>query len=180
MALIVESGTGSATAESYASVAAADLYHSGRGSLGWVGGVADKEAALRRATVHIDSYGRLPTRMWPGTRTNGRAQALAWPRENVIDTDGVEIADDEIPIELVWATLEAAVRELKAPGSLSPDYVPGERVVSESVGPLSVTYAGATGSERSADAVRPTVPAIDALLANLLEVRSNTVTLSRG
>ena len=49
MALIVEDGNGIAGADSYATEAQADLYHEHRGNTAWYS-VADKEAALRKAT----------------------------------------------------------------------------------------------------------------------------------
>lgn len=165
MALVVEDGTGKADAESYVAVEDADAYHTARGNTAWTGATDTKEASLRRGRTVID--GRYQGR-WPGHRTNGRAQALDWPRRGVIDGDGNQIADDEIPSELIAASCEAALRELTAPGSLTPDTVPARLIKRESkgVGPLQKTleYADVNG----AAAARPVVTLIDEILAPIL------------
>lgn len=164
MALIVEDGTGMEDAQSFISVADADTYHVARGNQSWAGASTEqKEQALIRATSYIDAkYGR----RWAGSRTYGRDQALSWPRSDVIDGDGIEIEDDEIPREVRDATAEVALRELLSPGSLTPDVVPSERVVSETVGPISTKYADPGDA---VEAVTPQIPYVEQLLENLIE-----------
>lgn len=77
MALVVETGLGSLTADSYASVATADAYWAARpgpDATAWAAAqLADKEGALRSATEYLDREhlgGRTP--MIDG-------QGLAWP-----------------------------------------------------------------------------------------------------
>lgn len=113
---------GALTANSYASVAQADAYHSDRGNALWTGGATAKETALIRATQWID--GRYGSR-WNGTRWKLRDQALDWPRVYAFDRDGTIIDGDTIPPEVIYATCEAALRELTTPGILSPDLTPG-------------------------------------------------------
>ncbi|UYW34472.1 DnaT-like ssDNA-binding protein [Methylorubrum extorquens] len=160
MPLIVEDGTGRADAESYASVAQADEYHQKRGTAGWTGDEAAKEAALRRATDYLDGAYR--------TRWLGQAamleQSLAWPRAFVRD-ERAYLPSDAVPAAVVRACCEAALRELQSPGSLAPDLFPGERVVSETVGPLSVEYADGGGSDAGAP---PVLVAVDRILAPVL------------
>ena len=112
MALVIETGTGNVDADSYVSRQAfldycIDLY----------GQVVDDDASadtsLRRAASYMDSLA------WKGTKTNGRNQALAWPRSGVV-CDGETIPDDEIPREVKSAQFEFARAELAAPGVLSP------------------------------------------------------------
>lgn len=131
--LVVEDGSGRPDAESFASLAEADAYWLARGSpAAWVGLFQDqKEAALRRATEHLQAYsGR-----WRGLRVNA-GQALDWPRSGVV-VDGVTLAYDSLPVQLVRATCELAIKA--GSGSLMVDETAA--IKSEKVGPLEVTYA---------------------------------------
>lgn len=122
------------------------------------------EVLLRRGSAYIDGSYRS---RYPGRKTGGRAQVRDWPRTGARDASGESIAPDEIPIEVEQATYEAAIREHNAPGSLTPDYVATERVRSESVGPLSVTYADSSSSMSAQDAL-PVISQIDMILEPLL------------
>jgi hypothetical protein len=172
MAIVVEDGTGKADANSYGTLAEAYDYHAARGNSEWTDTPAspadpDQEAALVRATSYID--GRYGSR-FPGVKKNGRAQALAWPREDAIDNDGFDIEDDEVPSEVKKATFEAALRELASPGSLNPDVVMTDRVKSEKVDVIAIEYASSSSAEDSI----PVVNAIDDLLAVLVGSTSGT------
>lgn len=162
MALIVETGAGLPDAESWASVADADAYHLARGNAGWTGETATKEAALRRGTDYLEGLYRA---RWSG-RPAAIGQALGWPRAYVCASTGNGyLPSDKIPVALVRACCECALRELESPGSLAPDFVPGEIVTSETVGPLSTDYATAPGSPVDP---MPRLVAVDRLLAPLL------------
>lgn len=143
MALIVEDGTGMPDADSYLSVVAADAYHAAVGNAVWQPlPAADKEAALRRATQYLDT--RYRWRGEPLTTT----QALAWPRTSA-----------QWPVRrLQDATAELALRAAEQ-GSLYADEGPAA-VKSETVGPISVTYADAQRGQ-----VKFTI--VDDLLAGL-------------
>lgn len=117
MAFVVEDGTGLPNSTSYASVAFSDSHHSDRGQYAWTGAVSEKEAALIRATSFIER--RFRTR-FRGIRQS-RSQALSWPRNGAIDSDGYEYED--IPLILQQATAEYAMRALQY-GELSPDVPP--------------------------------------------------------
>lgn len=153
--------------DSYATVAEADAYHTNMGAADWVGVTAAKEAALRRATQWVDGRYR---RRFPGHRTLGRTQALEWPRSGLgysyygVDT----IAVDAIPIEVKSATMEAALREIVTPFSLSPDFVASQSVKREKVDVLETEYAGAM----TASSVMPILANVDAIMAGLLGVHS--------
>lgn len=127
----------------------ADAYAASRGRTSWVSAPssppATKEAALRRATD------------WAVGEFNGR-----WL---------VEFDADDAPDAVKYAITEGAIRELASPGSLAPDYVPGERVTSEKVGPLGVTYA----DPKNADDMLPVMRAIDGLLQGLIRPKSGTL-----
>lgn len=112
MTLIVEDGTGLATAESYLSVADATTYITNyvlsSGTWLTTATTAEKEKALRIASKYIDIQYHS---RWKGYRTND-AQALDWPRYEVYDADDYLIASDELPQRLLQATAEMAIRAL--------------------------------------------------------------------
>lgn len=155
--------------DSYASVSDADAYHAALGNAGWTGADQLKEEALRRATSWLDA--KYKSR-WPGLPYNNRAQALDWPRVQAYDCDGYDVDSLTVPREIVKATCEAALRELQAPGSLSPDIVPGTVKVLTQVGDLTWTPLrnGASASD-----MIPLVIAVDNALAGLIPVGSNLV-----
>lgn len=161
MPLVVETGTGAANAESYVSVENAAIYAAARGLTFPASPLAPAEQALRRATAWIDATYR---GRFPGTKMNGRSQALEWPRSDAEDRNCDEIPSDEVPVEIVNATVEAAVREMASPGSLSPDYVASERVKREKVGSLEVEYSD---KEQGVQDAIPVVTVIDGILGTL-------------
>ncbi|CAL8972850.1 hypothetical protein RHODGE_RHODGE_01022 [Rhodoplanes serenus] len=119
--------------------------------------------ALVRASAYIDGrYGR----RFVGIRAGGYAQALAWPRTGAVTREGFAVPDGAVPPAVENAAYEAALRELAAPGSLSPDHVAAEQVKREKVGPLETEYRDVTAL--GADAIRPVVTIIDEMLADLL------------
>lgn len=166
MPLIVEDGSGLANAESYVSVSDCAAYATARGLTFTASPEATAEAALRRATTWLDGRYR---GSFPGSRTNRREQALEWPRINAYDQSCPRqfIKIDEIPVEIVHACCEAAIRELAAPGSLSPDVTPGKIKKSAKVGDIAVEYVVGAGS---ACDQRPISTVIDDILGSLLSV----------
>lgn len=146
MALIVETGSGRADADAFVTVAFVDAYFDARGTATWTGDTTPKEQAIKRATAFLSNAFN-----WQGVRTQGRNQALSWPRSGVQDRDGDDVQPDEIPIELQQATAEVALRELITPGSMTPDYTPSKRIAKVSLGPMDVTY---DMSQTDASAVR--------------------------
>lgn len=161
MSLDVEDGTGKANAESYVNVADCEAYCAARGLTFASGATADKESALRRATTAIDAlYGN----RFAGARLNGRAQSLSWPRSGAYDANGEEIASDEIPVEVIRATCEFAVRELAEPGATMPDLERGGAVRSLKAGSVSIEYAGNATA-------RTVYSVVDGILATLLVAR---------
>lgn len=162
MSLIVETGSGSSTAESYQSVAGYKAWADARGYT--YGTDALIEQAARRATSYIDSA---YLDSFPGLRTHSRSQALEWPRSGVTDREGNAIDSDEIPSEIIEATNEAMKREIASPGSLSPDIKAGGGVAQRvKAGSVEVEFAN-TGT------TWPTYPAIGQALSSLLIARSS-------
>lgn len=182
MALIVEDGTGLANADAYVSAANCQAYAVAHGYAFPLTNAAAADAAIRRATQFIDSY----RFRFPGYRLKRRLQALEWPRVGAYTTlpsDGREypypssfgrrsddyqrtlgysyIASNEIPIEIINATSEAAYRELATPGTMAPDLERGGMVHRLQAGSVSIEYQPGANPQS-------TTQIIDGLLAGLL------------
>jgi len=143
MPLVVEDGTGLSDAEAYVSVADADAYHAQFGNANWAAAtLASKESALRRAAQYIDTQYR-----FRGDPLND-TQALAWPRST-----------RPWPVRaVISASCELALPALDGPLYLDQA---GPAIVSETVGPISTTYA----VDRRGG--QPRYAAADALLESL-------------
>lgn len=148
-ALVVETGSGLATANSYATLAESTTYFDARSKpSAWVVATwQQKEQSLRIATAYLDSvYGS----QWVGIRQSS-AQALDWPRSDAYDMAG-EIIDLAVPQRLKSACAEIAARYLADPAQLMPDTEAGQDgVASEtvSVGPISIS-SSYEGSKKTA------------------------------
>ncbi len=160
MSLTVETGSGSASADSYVSIADVTAYLTSMGAeTAWVLlTTTQQEVACRKATRYIESAYR---NRWRGVKASG-TQALQWPRTGVI-VDGYILSETSIPDLLKQAVSEAANRATTE--DLLPDQdSPGGTILSESVkvGPVeqSITYSGATQKK--------TYRIIDGLLVSLL------------
>lgn len=159
--LVVEDGTGVAEANSYCTVAFANAYHAAYGNpSAWSGATkTTKEDALRVATRVVDeAYGA----RWHGSRVD-IDQALDWPRESVVDTNGTAyLADDEIPVALKRWVARYALLHINGE-DLSPETQANGDVRSESLSAegfsKSVTYSGVkTATKR--------FPALERMLRN--------------
>ncbi len=155
-------------ADFYGTVVGADAYHAARDNTAWTGADSVKQAALLRASAFIDSLGFDGNELlWPGEKTGGRAQLRQWPRTGAVDAEGHAIDAATVPLEIEYATYEAALRELVTPGSLSPDYVPATQVKREKIDVIEVEYfASAAGG--AVPPTSPIIPLILSLLAPLL------------
>lgn len=111
--IIVETGTGITGANSYASVADADDFHTLRQNVAWIGANdAQKVAALVRATDYIEAnFGARAARL-------DEDQGLQWPTS----------ADDDLPKPIVMATLTLALYALTQPLN-----APAEQTVTKSL-----------------------------------------------
>lgn len=169
MALITTPGA--ADADAFMSVEDCTTFCEARGLTDWTSAArspADEdEAAIRRATAWLSS-----AFTWKGSRTNGRTQALAWPREDVEDAEGEEVASDEVPTEIVQACCIAAAYERANPGGLTPNVNLTERVKREKVGPIETEYASVA---MSADASRPVLTQVLDVISGLLSSGSNAL-----
>jgi len=135
MTFEVETGSGSTTATSYASVATADDYHSIRPEEStWAALTTEqKQERLMLATALLDE--RLE---WHGAK-RVTASALRWPRSGLVDRDGVDVSDLSIPTRLAWATAELARLLTAGSAATSGD---SRSAKSKTTGPVSITYDG--------------------------------------
>lgn len=160
MSLVVESGAGDATAESYLSVADCTTYNTAHNAVAaWDSADStSKERALRLATQYLEAqYGE----RWQGSRSTS-VQALAWPRSDV-ELDGYVLSSTALPQKLKDACAELALRAVVGP--LMPDITePGtidhERV---KVGPIE-TETGYVGGRSQI----PWFRLVDGLLRGLV------------
>jgi hypothetical protein len=106
MPLLVETGAGAAGANSFASVADADLWYSGLLDSEWTAlSVGQKERALILASSYVSNQQVYP---FSGTKLF-LGNALAWPRTNALRWEGgTPPASTEIPVEVKQATIVAA------------------------------------------------------------------------
>lgn len=158
MALIVENGSIVVGAESYVTVVEADTYWTDRNNQDWDDAADEaKEAALREAQQFLDA-----TYDWIGTRVLA-TQELDWPRWVIYDRERRAILHNEIPKYVKQAQMELALQALS--GRLLDSQERAGMVLSETVGPLAVTYSqGAPGGR--------TYPFVDALVSGLINGKS--------
>lgn len=156
--LTVENGQGLASADSYVSASELAAYAGLSGHLWDAPDDSTVESALRVATRYIDQTYRA---RFSGERRRRREQALEWPRTNAFGS-GDAIKSDEVPRELKEAVCEAAMRQLRKPGSLLPDTREGGAIRSVGADGATVEFAGGgyTGATQ--------FPAIGAAIAPLL------------
>ena len=135
-----ETGTGSSTSTSYASVDQFLQFWENRGTD--YSSLDDEvvEAYLNSATAYIDM-----TYEFKGSKTNDD-QALEWPRYNVVKDDrrylyhGTYLSyydDDEIPLDLIRATCYLAAQITNNPLNQVDN-----NIRSISIGPVSKSFAG--------------------------------------
>jgi hypothetical protein len=132
MSLIVETGVGLANADAYVGLVHFKEFCSARGYRWEDAEDFAIENSIRRATDYIDTIGR-----YKGARLVP-AQALEFPRSDLTDWSDYTITG--VPHRVKHACCELAFKGLSEP--LYKDLDRGGKVVSESVGPISVTYAG--------------------------------------
>ncbi len=129
-------------------LAEADAYCTSRGIADWTGTDPEKTAALRRGQDYIiGRYNDRWTYMEPSTDN------FVWVHRRW--------NNDSPPLAVKYAVIEAALRELSVPFSLSPDFVIGDKKVLTEVKGIKWTPMG-SGTSGS---FRPTITAISLLLA---------------
>ena len=143
MTVTVTSTAGSASANSYLSVAGGDsIANLLLGTLAWSSATTDdKGRALISATRYLDELS------WIGDRASS-TQALGWPRSGIA-LDGVSLSSATIPEQVEQATFDLANALLATPtllsgsntalGELIPG-IPNSSLQSASVDVVSVTF----------------------------------------
>ena len=139
MALILEDGTVVTNANTYATADTVESYCSDRlltmASGDTVEGESteDKEAAILRAMVFIESQD------YKGVKTD-RDNPLKWPRDGVEDLDGFAVESDEIPQEVINALCRAFYEEMIDPGVLQPNVGRDDLVKREKIDVIETEY----------------------------------------
>lgn len=146
---VVETGSGSASANSYCSEAFATAYHETYGNPdAWLEASSfDHQDALRQATRALDiRYGS----WWSGVRA-GSTQALDWPRAYVYDQSGNAVPTTTIPTRLQQATAILALLHIQGedilPNTSTTADIRSETLSSASGASKSVTYIGGKRAE---------------------------------
>lgn len=175
MSIIVEDGTGLATAESYCSVAEATTYFSGIGNTAWAALASDaiREQNLRKSTAFM--IGRYRAR-WAGARKT-TTQALDWPRSLVPIKDAPNLyggsasyySDTTVPQDIKNACASLALRASTA--TLLADQTRTKNSVT--IGQISTTYDAVAGQ-----AVQ--YVEVDAMLAPYLKSTGNQAVMVRA
>lgn len=165
MAFVVEDGTGLPNANSFADVAYADEYFGERGVTAWAGDDAQKQAWLIQATDYIQ---QVFASRFVGNKAT-LEQALAWPRIFATTRSGVDLDNDMVPVAVVRACCQYALRAMQGP--LMPDptvSAEGYNVVTtrKKIGPIEKEFR-VMGSSGEPILVR-SYPAADSLLTDLL------------
>lgn len=97
---------GASDANSYVTLAEANAYFEDRmHSSAWE--TSDKEGLLITSSQMLDWYIK-----WKGTKST-TAQAMLWPRTDVMRPDGTVIGDDELPPEIKTAVYEQALANIE-------------------------------------------------------------------
>lgn len=154
MPLILDATAGSATANTYATRAEADTYHTTRGfSDAWTGaGTGEKDAALTWATRLLDGLFE-----WAGWSVSA-TQALQWPRDGVMNRTGLALlSTSAIPQEIKNATAELARQLLVADRTADSD-VEAAGLKQLRAGPVELTFDETKLGKVAPDSLRTLIP----------------------
>lgn len=144
--LIVETGAGIASADSYGTLAQLAAHHVSRGNTSWAALTAyEREVAARKAADYMTQTYRS---LWKGVKMTA-TQGLDWPRGYVYTTPYLNgavgeypylVADDIVPTDVFHAFADLALKAATA--DLNPDLA--KDIVSQTVGPISTTYSASS------------------------------------
>lgn len=153
--------------DTYVSVADATAYATTRGWSDFLAlDASGKELVLIEAREYLDvSY------HWKGVIADS-TQALAWPRDDVVDHEGRELSPTAVPAAIVKAQIELA--NMRTAGDLVESATTGKlkRVKADSV---EVEFAGQGQSASEAARFKP----IDRILTGLYRNRAGKKTRNR-
>lgn len=124
----------------------------------------DMESALLVASEWLDNQFE---DIWIGYKLNYK-QERSWPRQSAMVTSYpfYTFARDEIPDQVVYATYEAAQRELNNKGCLQVDYQPSNYSKVSVYNAVSVEYS--TTATSSGD-MQLQIPAVQNLMTSLID-----------
>jgi len=162
--LIVEDGTIVPDANSYVSVDDIIKYAEARGVVLIPGSPIDPVKVAIMAINAMD-YIEMFKYRWKGKRVNPSLQRLSWPREGVV-IDGERWPSDKIPDELIAAQCQLCIQISRGVNLLPTVSADEAFITKEKVGPIETEYSEAV---RLAASNLPVMPAVDALLAVLLD-----------
>lgn len=175
MTIVVETGAGLSTAETYCTVAEATTYFSNIGDAAWAALASDavREQSLRKAVEFM--LGRYRSR-WAGFRKT-TTQALDWPRSLVPIKDAPNLYgnsasyydDASVPAAIKNACASLALRAASA--ALLADQSRTKKSVT--VGPITTVYDDVAGQAI-------VYAEIDAMLAPYLKNSGNQVAVVRA
>ncbi len=141
---------GSATANTYVTLAVADQYHEDRPPAGttWSGAASDavKNAALLWATTLLDSLFE-----WTGWPAVPGTQALLWPRTGMWYRNGQAVLSTIIPVELQEATAEYA-RQLLAEDRAADGDIETKGITKIVAGPIELGFKNTVSAKVVPDA----------------------------
>jgi hypothetical protein len=171
----IDATVGGATANSYETLAEANVYFDERLPLPtpWVASGNTSIRALLMATRVLDAMSQphktlviskdnkikyyLTASQWTGSPAT-TTQRLAWPRIGMFDRNGNEIPSDVIPAELKDAESELAGQLIIADSTLD-NTVSVQGITSIKAGSVSLTFKEAIDAHVIPDAVRNLMPA---------------------
>lgn len=99
-----------------------------------------------------------------GLKVGLRPQIREWPRTSAFDIYGYAIPSTSVPIEVEYASYEAALRHAVTPGILTKDYTPSKYKRASVDGAVSVEYA----QFGTAADIQTQFTIIDQILASIL------------
>jgi hypothetical protein len=171
MALTPEDGSGVPGADALITLEFCTTFCEGQGLTGWTDNprspADDDEAAIRRASTWLSNAWT-----WKGTRTHGRDQGQAFPRDDLTDGEGEDVGNDEVPIEIQQACAIAAAYERANPGGLSPAVTMTDRIKREKIDVLETEYFAAP---QTAAASRPELTQVMDLIGGFLKATSSSL-----
>lgn len=154
VSVLVETA-GSASANTYVTLAVANQYHLDRPAVGttWATATDDqRNSALLWATKLMDRMWR-----WVGYPTDN-IQALLWPRTGVVKANGWEYVDyHTIPVELQQATAEYA-RQLLVGDRAGDNQIETLGLRQLTAGPVSMSFKESVVAKVVPDAVFNLIP----------------------
>jgi len=143
MALVVEDGTGKSNANSFVDDAYFRAWAKVRGRADLIPqSGTEREPFLVLAADYIANEKRFT---WRGVRKTAE-QSMPWPRTGVVDADGLSWSSAAVPWRVMMAQCELAWLNMTGV-DLQPALSRGGQIISETVGPISTTYANAAPAE---------------------------------